>query len=299
MTMQQLGRSAACAMGHRYPLKSGSGTIANTRWFRRLAANGDPGVVARLRGGSYVHARLDDYVGRAVFFFGDLDPKVTWICDRILRPGDLVVDVGANIGIVTMHAAGLVGPGGHVHAVEPQRDLASRIGDSAALNGYGNITVHEVGLSDASGDVTLTVPADNGGAASLVSGRVDGCAQTVRVERTSDFLCAIGAQQARLLKLDVEGHEAAVLDGAAEVLERDGPEVILFEEHRQPAREQPSLQVVQAVGYRVFAIPKDKLRLRLRPLHQSCRGAHDFVAIRRGERGDEVLRRLRVGGASS
>ena len=295
MTMQELGRSVACTMGHRYPLKSGSGTIANTRWFRRLAANGDPGVVARLRGGSYVHARLDDYVGRAAFFFGDLDPKVTWICDRVLRPGDVVVDVGANIGIVTMHAARLVAPSGHVHAVEPQHDLACQIGDSAALNGYENITVHEIGLSDAPGNVMLTVPADNGGAASLVSGRVDGRALTVRVERTSEFLCAIGAQQARLLKLDVEGHEAAVLAGAAEVLATAGPEVILFEEHREPVREQRSPQLLQAAGYRIFAIPKDKLRLRLRPIEHSSRPAHDFVAIRRGERGDEVLRRLRVG----
>lgn len=299
MTMRQVSRSLMCRMCHCYPLKSGSGTIANTRWFRRLAGDHDSSVVARLRSGGCVHAQLDDYVGRAAFFFGDLDPKVRWICDRVLRPGDLVVDVGANIGIVTMQAAGLIGPSGHVHAVEPQRDLASQIRASAALNRYQNITVHEFGLSDAPGEMTLTVPTENCGAASVVSGQVEGRDLKVRVERTSDFLCAIGAQDARLLKIDVEGYEAAVLAGAGDILPTAGPDVILFEEYRDPAQEPRSLKLVQAAGYHVFAIPKDKLRLRLRPIEQLPRAARDFVAVRRGERGDEVLRRLGVGGATS
>jgi FkbM family methyltransferase len=299
MIMQKVGRSVARTVCHGYPLKSGSGTIANTRYFRRLTADADPHVIARLRSGSYVYAQLDDYVGRAAFFFGDLDPKVTWICDRILRPGDLVIDVGANIGIVTMQAAGLVGPTGHVHAVEPQRDLAAQISASAELNGYGNITVHELGLSDAPGEMTLTVPTDNCGAASVVGGHVDGRAVTIRLERAGEFLRAIGAQDARLMKLDVEGHEAAVLAGAEEVLASAGPDVILFEEFREPPLQQRSLQLVQAAGYQVFAIPKGKLRLRLRPIEQSPPGAHDFLAVRRGERGDEVLRRLQINRAAS
>ena len=299
--MQRVGRGVARALGHRYPLKSGAGTIANTQWFRRLAADDDPNVVARLRSGSYVHARLDDYIGRAAFFFGDLDPKVTWICDRVLRPGDLVVDVGANIGIVTLHAAELVGSSGHVHAVEPQRDLAAQIDASAALNGYDNITVHEFGLSDTSGEMALAIPNDNNGEASFVPGQeAEGRVEAVRVERTGDFLYAIGAQDARLMKIDVEGHESAVLAGAADFVSSVGPDVILLEveEFRAPVLlEQPSIQLLRDAGYRVFAItPRAKLRVRLCPIEQSPPGANDFVAVRRGERGDEVLRRLGVGG---
>lgn len=97
-----------------------------------------------------------------------------------------------------------------------------------------------------------------------------GPVETVRVVRTADFVSAIGGQHARLMKLDVEGHESAVLAGAAEFLTRAGPDVILFEEHRVPALDQPSVQLVRAARHRAFAIPRAKLRLRLRPIEHSA-----------------------------
>ncbi len=284
-------RQVARTVCHGYPLMSGMGRIANSAPFRYLAEEQETEVVADLRGGGKVRARLDDFVGRSVFFFGDLDPKVRWICKRILRPGDVVVDVGANIGMVTMMAARLVGATGHVYAVEPQVDLAEQVALSARLNGYRNVSVHAIALSDTSGQMTLVVPIDNAGAASLVGGQ-SGRTATVNVERTDAFLRSIGVGDVRLLKIDVEGHEAAVIAGATSALQASGPDVVLFEEHGSPAHLQASVRLIQDFGYEVFAIPRAKFRLRLTAVTDSPY-AHDFVAVRRDSRGRQALRDLR------
>jgi FkbM family methyltransferase len=291
--LKRSGRGVARRVCHAYPLMSGMGLIANTAPFRFLADGPDPDVVARLRGGGIMHARLDDFVGRSVFYFGDLDPKIRWVCKRVLRPGDVVIDVGANIGMITLAAARLVGPTGSVHAVEPQDDLAQRIRRSAALNRYGHVTVHSMALSNTTGTMTLTIPADNAGEASLEPGLVDGRRATVRVERTDEFLRSTGGGNVRLLKLDVEGHEAAVLEGAGSALAENGPDVILFEELGLPAGAQASVRLLRDAGYRVLAIPRAKVRLRLVPVSRAG-DAHDFVALRSSAGGDDALGRLRI-----
>jgi FkbM family methyltransferase len=291
--MEHVLKRAARRAGHLYPLRSGCGRLANSQVFRYVAKVGEADAIAVLRDGSLLQVRLNDYVGRAAYFFGDLDPKVTWVCSRLLRPGDQVFDVGANIGLVTMYAARIVGPAGHVDAFEPQPDLAANISRSAALNGFTNVTVHPIALSDGSGRMTLTVPFDNSGAAALRSDSdTVGRRLEVDVHNTAEYIMALGRPRARLFKLDVEGHEAAVLTGAASYLEQHGPDAIIFEEHKKPALGQPSVQMVASIGYSVFSIPRRLLRPRLQAVEVDEAWSHDFVAVRKGPAHAEIIHRL-------
>ena len=88
------------ALTRRYPLYSGGIRFANHALVRRLGGTSDELVWARVKGGE-VLAGLNDLVGRTAFYTGDLDRKISWVCGRIARPGDTVLDIGANIGIVT------------------------------------------------------------------------------------------------------------------------------------------------------------------------------------------------------
>jgi len=235
-------------------------------------------------------------VGRAVVLFGDLDPKVTWVVDRLLRPGDNVLDIGANWGLVTIRAARRVQATGHVHAIEPQERLVAYGRASVEQNRYSNITFHPIALSDAAGTMTLTVPEENSGAAYLGQGLAGqpGRSQTVTVEETSTFLESLPIQRWRLWKIDVEGHEAAVLRGALRYLGgRRRPDVILFEEHRKPTVDAESVQLLQSLGYDMFGLPRAIFRPRLQPLTRERDTAHDVVAVNRDAR-PEVDRALRT-----
>ncbi|MDR3648998.1 MAG: FkbM family methyltransferase [Acidimicrobiales bacterium] len=279
-----------------YPLKSGTGTIANSRAVRSLIGAWSDDVTAKVGGGSRLLVRSDDLVGRAVILFGDLDPKVTWVVDRLLRPGDNVLDIGANWGLVTIRAARRVQATGHVHAIEPQESLVAYGRASVEQNRYSNITFHPIALSDAAGMMTLTVPSDNSGAAYLgqgLDGR-PGRSQTVTVEETSTFLESLTVQRWRLWKIDVEGHEAAVLRGALRYLRgHQRPDVILFEEHRKPTVDAESVRLLQSLGYDMFGMPRAIFRLRLQPLTRERDTAHDVVAVNRDSR-PELERALRI-----
>src|SRR5947209_12853453 len=87
---------------HWYPFLSGCGTAANSRAVRLAAGTGGGEAWARLRGGPELLVPLDDYVGRAAYYVGDLDGKVSEVIRRVVRPGDTALDVGANLGVVAL-----------------------------------------------------------------------------------------------------------------------------------------------------------------------------------------------------
>src|SRR5947208_1901642 len=110
--------SVISSIAHMYPFYSGCGTIANSRPMDVMAPPLSDLVWARSVGGE-VLVPLDDLVGRALYFFGDLDPKLTWVIRRLLEPGDIALDIGANLGFLSLFMAKIVGAHGAVHAFEP------------------------------------------------------------------------------------------------------------------------------------------------------------------------------------
>jgi FkbM family methyltransferase len=191
------------------------------------------------------------------------------------------------MGVVATYAAGRVGPGGAVHAFEPQPRLAATLRQSAALNGYRHLHVHAVALSSADGELPLYVDPDETATASFT--RPDYPTEVVRVpvHHAGRALQALALPAIRLLKLDVEGHEAAFLEGAREYLQGHPPDVILFESHPSPTpffRRRP-VSVLRALGYELFQVPKALCRMSLRRLAAPDAPAgpgFDFVALRPG-----------------
>jgi FkbM family methyltransferase len=129
-----------------------------------------------------------------------------------LRPGDTFVDVGANVGQLTIVGAARVGPTGRAIAVEPHRRTCAFLRRNLALNGL-EVEVHEVAIGRAEGesgisdlrsdDQNFVDPTATGGRVPLV---------------TLDAL--LGSAHVDLLKIDVEGYELAVLAGAERTLAR-------------------------------------------------------------------------------
>lgn len=150
--------------------------------------------------------------------------------DRFLGAGDVFIDVGANIGLFTVKAARLVGPGGRVVAVEPGAEAAARLEHNIALNGYSHAQVVQKAIADKIGTATLHhIPTGNDPQAfSLLSDGTDLPAETVETTTLDALVGEAGLARVDVLKIDVEGAEPLVIAGAGETLQRFRP-LVIFE----------------------------------------------------------------------
>ena len=251
---------------HRYPLYRGQSKISDLLPTRPRDADADPTVEVRLRSGFKILVRDDEHIGHIVSLFGDLEPKLSWVCGRLLRPGDTVVDVGANYGVITLLAARAVGATGLVHSFEPQPGLADLLRRSIALNRLDNVHVHEQALSEADGALELHIPSENLGAGSLTrSLHGPGTVITVPVRTSGDRLAELDLPHVRLLKVDIEGHEPEFLRGARSFLASAVPDVIVFESNDHIVNsgdtpmslwERPVVKEILDLGYQLAGIDR-------------------------------------------
>lgn len=153
--------------------------------------------------------------------------EVVFLLARI-QPGDVVVDVGANIGLLTVLMAERVGPTGHVYALEPEARNVEILRRNLARNSLANVTVIPKAASDTSGCRTLHLSKTHAELHRMHPSRL--CENTVEVESTTlDELLHAEDRPIAWVKIDVEGHELQVLRGMRTIIERN-PQIQLFME---------------------------------------------------------------------
>lgn len=265
-----------------FPLYSGCGNIANKPLLRSLLP--DPGPVwSTCRWGSQLQCYLDDYVGNSVFYFGDLDPKLSWILQTTLRPGDHFVDVGANIGLLTFLGSQLVGDSGKVLAVEPQPKVITCLENALKKNQSTNVILARCGVGQEPSQLDLHVPAGNLGSASFTE--LPGQATetfSVPVRTLTDLLTEHDFLNTRLIKLDVEDWEAEVIAGAEEIWKNTPPPGIIFEfREKKTIPETEVGRRMAALGYRFYRIPRNWFRPQLIRSNAgfSNKVTHDVFAV--------------------
>jgi FkbM family methyltransferase len=176
-----------------------------------------------------VHA--NDIIGNCVYFFGSFHWNLTSTLATLTRPGDIVIDVGANVGFMTLFFASLVGPQGSVYAVEPFNPNLALLERNVSRAGYRNrVRLEKYALGDHSAIETLRYQSSscNLGGVSLLSGKGDQ-EQSVEMVPLDSLWEKWGKPRASLLKVDVEGFELNVLAGAQQMFAEAPPKVCLVE----------------------------------------------------------------------
>ncbi len=282
-----------------YPLYSGAGTLANSKVVAALAGTSKECVWCPTSGGD-VLAPLYDYVGRAAYYCGDLDPKISWVCKKLVQPGDTVCDIGANIGIVTVLLSKLVGDAGKVFAFEPNPACYEALTAAIARNRMTNVLPQAIALGSQTEERDLAIPPDNAGAASLRETAVHAGGKTTRVSvRTLDeFVEEQGIDSIQFMKLDVEGFESEVFTGSTRILGILRPDAILFEMNEQttgPLIQRPVFSILARFEYNFLCLPKGFLKVRPRAIdarNATVLPGHDVIAAPKGEQFERVAEKL-------
>ena len=190
-------------------------------------------VVAR-RGGLYWKLDLREGIDLAIFLFGAFERATVAACRRHLRPGDIALDIGANIGSHTLHLARDVGPHGRVFAFEPTTFAYRKLLENIAMNPdvASRITAEQImlvgpGASRLEPELYSSWPltsdervhAEHRGRLMSTTG--------ARAVSLDAYLLSARVPSLALIKLDVDGHECSVLRGAAGTIARFRPRIIM------------------------------------------------------------------------
>ncbi|MDP1737487.1 MAG: FkbM family methyltransferase [Caulobacter sp.] len=170
---------------------------------------------------------------------GRYEAKLSETMVSSISKGDIVWDIGANIGLYTKRFAEIVSPEGHVYAFEPSTKNLEVL--RTAVAGIEQVTIFPLALSDSAGTVVFLQGVDEAGSLSRVAGKGDNQGlQTEIVERTlGDHLVAMQAAKVpTVIKIDVEGHELQVLEGMKSVLSSDDVKHVFIEVHFRLLQEQ-------------------------------------------------------------
>lgn len=218
------------------------------RRFQRIGKPAPAEEVVELPWGAPVRVRLAENVGSSIIYYGIFDkivPEAIW---RLLDAGETGVDIGANIGQNSSAMAFKSGPGGRVISFEPHPATFSELRQNVESWGKGKCAVVElnnVALGEQDGEAVLAATEYLSGA----SLRKEGPGVKVPVRRLDDFLRKVSVG---VCKIDVEGHELSVLQGAPETLKRRAIRDIVFEDFNPQPSEVSKL--LRKEGYSIFEL---------------------------------------------
>lgn len=216
-----------------------------------------------------------DQSDRTSYFLGRYYDLATQLYMReVVCPGDTFVDVGANIGMLTMLAARLVGPEGRVISFEPNADVYCRLRAHVQRNQLENVSLNPIGLSDAPATLTLKVWAKNKGWGTF--GTLSSEEQSLLTAEYQSHVCRgdemlnISTGTPVMIKIDVEGFECHVLRGLGGTLRTHKPTVIteLIPSTLRRAGSSPEelFEIMLSHGYQAYAmdVMRKYLRYKLR-----------------------------------
>jgi FkbM family methyltransferase len=201
-----------------------------------------------------------DFIQMRILYFGFWEPNISAAIEAILRPGDVFVDVGANVGYETLLGAHLVGNYGRVVAIEASPSTCEILERNLRENRTSNVRLVAAAVSDDPGEILLYEgsPINRGTATTVQSANTTGReSHTVPCLPLDQILTPDEIARVRLIKMDIEGAELPVLRRLLTTLELYPPDMRLIVEATPrvgPTRWAQTLSLFREAGFRAYAI---------------------------------------------
>lgn len=190
---------------------------------------------------------------------GDMG-KERHVLEKVLslsKKGDVIYDIGSNFGIYTILLANSVGPTGYVAAFEPEEQAYTHLLANIDLNGLSNVRAFRLALSDSNREEKLFLQHTGASRLNLPT-VVSGGHEFVTLIKGDDLVEEENLIPPRIVKVDVEGHEGAVIKGLSKTLARPECQIVLCEIHPPLLPENDSadqiLSFLKSIGFNKIEI---------------------------------------------
>ncbi|WP_329167003.1 FkbM family methyltransferase [Streptomyces sp. NBC_01387] len=252
--------ASAIARALRAYVRHASGTVGKARLVSRFLdehlRTDAVHATVRLRSGDVVTVTTSDVIQRYQYLFGEWEPNLSAFLRDRLHPGDTFIDVGAHRGAFTLLASRAVGPHGRVVAIEPSPQFHDDLTAAATANHRTNIRAVRSAASDTHGTLTLYLedPA-NLGHTTAVRPRCVHTAFEAPTAPLADLVSQTELATTRIIKIDVEGAEAAAIRGLLPALPhlRDDAELVVEVTPRLLAKQgESTIAIINTLGEHGF-----------------------------------------------
>lgn len=246
---------------------------------RNVIVNGRDGT-------TFLVPSLREPIGFYLLVDGVYEPKAINFVLELLKPGSVFIDIGANIGVYTIPAALKVGPTGYVIAIEPSPRIFPFLEQNVVLNGLSNVRLIQCAALNSDNQTVpfYEAPVDHFGMGSL-GAQFDANPIPVLTHTLDYLLDEQMVERVDVIKVDVEGFEAAVFQGAKKILASNTPPVVVFEfcdwaEGRAPGERIGNAQrALKDCNYRIWRL-EDLLRGNLPLVDVLTSGFETLVAVK-------------------
>lgn len=204
--------------------------------------------VIKSRDGFLLYNKNDIYIGKSIEKYGEFSHLEAILFEQICKDGDIVFEVGANIGAHTVNLSKLVGKG-VVFAFEPQRMVFQSLCANLAINSISNVIAFQEAVSDENG--TILIPEydfsknNNFGGINIENTQKG---TPVHKQKLDNFVNKIN--RLKLLKIDVEGMEIGVLQGAKELVKKFKP--IIYVENDRQQHSKNLIELLWSMDYKMY-----------------------------------------------
>jgi FkbM family methyltransferase len=251
-------------VGRNWPFSKGKGWLVDRP--ARIIKKWPATIQFKLKDGRIVKGDLNDGLFKSLYLYGVYEPLLTKVITKLIRPGDVVIDVGANIGLISIQLGKLVSPGGKVYSFEPVPTTFKKLKDTIRLNNLIQIIIPEnKAVSNKQELTTIYVPQK----------RSHACSSLKKSEKAYSFPCETITlnslqQSPTFIKIDVEGAELMVLEGADLIFKKEHSPIVVMEVNRKAANQfgyepEELLKILAKSNYHRFYYSDDYRGIPLKP----------------------------------
>lgn len=195
------------------------------------------------------------FLSDSLFLLGEFEPNQTKIIKSLIKKGDIVIDIGANIGYYTILMSQLVGDKGKVYAFEPEEENIRLIEKSIKYNNIKNVILYPLALSDKDGEESFFINKVNMGGHSLIKTKESVKEIKMKIRKLDTL---INEDKIKLIKMDTEGSEKKVLKGAKKLIGKTDP-ILIMEDGQELMQDKEVKKILEKQQYILFDI-YDNLR---------------------------------------
>lgn len=186
-------------------------------------------TIFKLDSGEFFCIRNNDRLGRVIYTDNNFEVKTRYELISSIATGMTVIDIGANIGYYTVQFANIVGKTGKIYAFEPNPIINKLLIENINLNNYQNVIVENIALSNSDADVLMHLPNDGYEAhGSMMPNETFVSSKTIisKAITLDDYVKNNKINSIDLIKIDTEGAELLVFNGAHNVLKSMKPKIV-------------------------------------------------------------------------